>query len=217
MKLFIDTANVEEIKKINQWGVLEGVTTNPSLIAKEGRIFEEVIDEIAQILDGPISAEVLSLKSDQMIEEGEKLAKINQNIVIKIPFCEEGLIAIRDLSKKGIKTNCTLIFSPNQALLASKAGASYVSPFLGRLDDIGHNGLELVKIIREIYDYSNTSTEIIAASIRHPLHVIDAALSGADIATIPYKVFKQMLEHPLTDKGIEKFLADFEGTRRNNG
>lgn len=217
MKLFIDTANVEEIKKINKWGILEGVTTNPSLIAKEGRIFEEVIDEIAQIVSGPISAEVLSLEANEMIVEGEKLAGINENIVIKVPFCEEGLIAIREFSKRNIRTNCTLIFSANQALLAAKAGANFVSPFLGRLDDIGHNGLDLVRSIRQIYDKSSINTEIIAASIRHPLHVTNAALNGAHIATIPYKVFNQMLKHPLTDTGIEQFLNDFEGADKKNG
>lgn len=217
MKLFIDTANINEIKEINEWGVLEGVTTNPSLIAKEGKVFEEVIEEIASLLPGPISAEVISLDYTEMIEEGKELASINENIVIKVPFCEEGLKALKIFKQSNIKTNCTLIFSSNQALLAAKAGATYVSPFLGRLDDIGHKGLDLIEEIRGIYDYSDINTEIIAASIRHPLHVTEAALSGAHIATIPYKVFKQMLKHPLTDSGIKQFLQDFEGTRRKNG
>lgn len=217
MKLFIDSANLEEIREISQWGIIEGVTTNPSLIAKEGKVFEEIIEKITETVQGPISAEVLSLKSEEMIKEGKELASIDNNIVIKIPFCEEGLKAISQLNKEGIKCNCTLIFSSNQALLAAKAGAAYVSPFLGRLDDIGHEGIELINEIRSIFDFGKVDTEIIAASIRYPRHVIQAALAGSHIATIPYKVFKQMLNHPLTDSGIDKFIKDFEGTRRKNG
>lgn len=211
MKFFIDTANVEEIREIASWGILDGVTTNPSLIAKEGRDFKEVLNEIVQIVDGPISAEVISLQSEGMIKEALELAKINKNIVIKIPMTAEGLKAVSALSKEGIKTNVTLIFSANQALLAAKAGATFVSPFLGRLDDIGHYGMELVSKIVDIFDIYNIKTEVIAASIRHPQHVVEAAQVGSHIGTIPYKIFKQMLNHPLTDIGIEKFLSDWDG------
>lgn len=209
MKLFIDTANIDEIREINQWGVLSGVTTNPSLIAKEGRGLKEVIEEIASIVDGPISGEVISLDSGGMLKEARELAKIHPNIVIKIPMTEEGLKAVNILSKEGIKTNVTLVFSANQALLATKAGASFVSPFVGRLDDIGNEGMSLIEDISLIFHIYNIETEIIAASIRHPIHVLESAKSGADIATIPYEIFKQMLAHPLTDKGIEKFLEDY--------
>ncbi len=214
MKLFIDTANIEEIKEISQWGVLSGVTTNPSLIAKEGRNFEEVIHEIVSIVDGPISAEVVTEKAEDMVKDGLELAKIHDNIVIKIPMTDEGLKAIKLLSDKGIKTNCTLIFSANQALLAAKAGATFVSPFLGRLDDIGTNGMNIIDEVVQIFDIYALETEIIAASIRHPMHVTEAALLGAHISTIPYKVFKQMLHHPLTDQGIEKFNADWEKAKK---
>lgn len=210
MKLFIDTANVDEIKEIASWGILEGVTTNPSLIAKEGRIFKEVIKEITEIVDGPISAEVISLKAEEMVKEGEELATIHKNIVIKIPMTEEGLKAVKLLSSKSIKTNVTLIFSANQALMAAKAGATYVSPFLGRLDDIGHEGIQLVEEIVNIFHLYSIDTEVIAASIRHSLHVTEAAKAGSHIATIPYKIFKQMVKHPLTDNGIERFLQDWE-------
>jgi len=210
MKLFIDTANIEEIKEISQWGVLSGVTTNPSLIAKEGRNFEEVIQEIVSIVDGPISAEVVAEKAEDMVRDAVELAKIHQNIVIKIPMTAEGLKAIKVLSEKGIKTNCTLIFSSNQALLAARAGVTFVSPFVGRLDDIGTSGINLIREVSEIFDIYGLDTEIISASIRHPMHVTESALAGAHIATIPYKVFKQMLNHPLTDIGIEKFNADWE-------
>lgn len=210
MKFFIDTANVDEIKEINQWGILDGVTTNPSLIAKEGRNFVEVITEITSIVDGPISAEVISLNSDEMIKEARELAKINKNIVIKIPMTEEGLKAVSILSKEGIKTNVTLIFSATQALLAAKAGATYVSPFLGRLDDISSDGMILIEDIFDVFTNYGIDTEIIAASVRTPMHVLQITKCGADIATVPYKVFKQMLKHPLTDIGIEKFLADWE-------
>ncbi|KXB47543.1 hypothetical protein HMPREF3188_00513 [Tissierellia bacterium KA00581] len=213
MKFFIDTANVDEIKEINNWGVIDGVTTNPSLIAKEKRDFKQVIKEIASIVDGPISAEVISLDSKNMVNEARELAKINKNIVIKIPMTEEGLKAVNILSKENIKTNVTLVFSATQALLASKAGASYVSPFLGRLDDISTDGMNLIEDICQIFSIYDIDTQIIAASVRTPMHVLQIAKSGADIATVPYKVFKQMLKHPLTDIGIEKFLKDWESVK----
>lgn len=210
MKLFIDTANLDEIKEINSWGVICGVTTNPSLIAKEGRDFKEVVGEIADIVDGPISAEVISLETEGMLEEARDLAKIHENIIIKVPMTKEGLKAVKILDSEGIKTNVTLIFSANQALLAAKSGASYVSPFIGRLDDIGNQGVDIIEDIAQIFDIHNIHSEIIAASIRHPIHVLDAAKAGSHIATIPYKVFLQMLKHPLTDIGIEKFLNDWK-------
>lgn len=213
MKFFIDTANIDEIREVASWGILDGVTTNPSLIAKEGRVFEEVIKEISEIVDGPISAEVISEDHEGMLKEAFELAKIHENIVIKLPMTKEGLKACKALSEKGIKTNVTLIFSANQALLAAKAGATFVSPFLGRLDDIGFDGMDLVRQIADIFMNYDIETEIIAASVRHPLHVTQVAESGADIATIPYKVFNQMLKHPLTDIGIEKFLKDWEGVK----
>jgi len=213
MKFFIDTANVDEIREISKWGILDGVTTNPSLIVKEGRDFVEVITEITSIVDGPISAEVISLEAEGMIKEARELCKINKNIVIKIPMTEEGLKAVNVLSKDGIKTNVTLIFSATQALLAAKAGATYVSPFLGRLDDISSEGMILIEDIFEVFSNYAISTEIIAASVRTPMHVLQIAKSGADIATVPYKVFKQMLKHPLTDIGIEKFLKDWESVK----
>ena len=216
MKIFIDTANVEDIRKASKLGILSGVTTNPSLIAKEGRDLKEVIEEICSIVDGPISAEVISLESDKMIEEGRELAKLHKNIVIKIPMCEEGLKAVSVLSKEGIRTNVTLIFSPLQALLAARAGASFVSPFLGRLDDIGNPGIDVVSEISELFSIHGIETEIIAASIRNPMHVLDVAMAGANIATIPYKVIIQMIKHPLTDIGIEKFTKDYESSKRNN-
>ena len=211
MKLFIDTANVTDIRKANELGVICGVTTNPSLIAKEGLVFEEVIKEISSIVDGPISAEVITLEASKMVEEGTALAQIHPNIVIKIPMCEEGLKATKQLTKKGIKTNVTLISSAQQALLAARAGATYVSPFIGRLDDIGFNGMSLIEDTAEIFEIHGISTEIIAASVRHPIHVLEAAKAGAHIATIPYSVITQMIHHPLTSSGIEKFLADWEG------
>ncbi|MGL4308047.1 fructose-6-phosphate aldolase [Cetobacterium sp. SF1] len=209
MKLFIDTANVEEIKKAARMGCIAGVTTNPSLIAKEGRDFKEVVEEICSIVDGPISAEVISLVAEEMIKEGIELAKIHKNIVIKLPITADGLEACRALTEKGIKTNVTLIFTANQALMAARAGATYVSPFLGRLDDIGVNGIDLIEEIADIFAIHGLETEIIAASIRNPLHSKEAARAGANIATIPYKVLTKMLEHPLTDAGIEKFLSDW--------
>lgn len=213
MKLFIDTANVEEIRKANEMGVVCGVTTNPSLIAKEGRDFKEVVKEITEIVDGPISAEVISLEADGMIAEALELSKIHKNIVIKIPMTPEGLKAVKALSKKGIKTNVTLIFSAGQALLAARAGASYVSPFAGRLDDIGMDGISLISEIAEIFNIHGIETEIIAASIRNQMHVTDAAVAGSNIATVPYKVIMEMTKHPLTDTGIEKFMKDWEGVK----
>lgn len=211
MKLFIDTANTEEIREINEWGVICGVTTNPSLIAKEGRNFKEVVKEITDIVDGPISAEVVSLEKEGMLSEARDLAKIHPNIIIKVPMTKEGLKVVKVLSKEGIKTNVTLVFSANQALLAARAGASYVSPFVGRLDDISNEGLYIIEDIVQVFDLHGVDTEIIAASIRHPIHVLDAAKAGSHIATIPYKVFTQMLKHPLTDIGIERFLKDWQG------
>ena len=210
MRLFVDTANVEEIKEAESLGVICGVTTNPSLIAKEGRDFVEVVKEITSIVDGPISAEVISLEHEKMVEEALELAQIHKNIVIKIPMCAEGLKAVKILSAKKIKTNVTLIFSAAQALLAARAGATYVSPFLGRLDDIGSEGMILIRDIADIFAVHGIETEIIAASIRNPIHVIEAAKAGCDIATVPYKVIVQMINHPLTEKGIERFLKDWE-------
>jgi transaldolase len=206
---FIDTANIEEIKEASEWGIISGVTTNPSLIAKEGRDFKQVVKEISEIVDGPISAEVISLKADEMIAEARDLAQIHPNIVIKIPMCLEGLKAVKVLSSEDILTNVTLIFSANQALMAAHAGATFVSPFIGRLDDISQDGMELIRDVVDIFEIHGIETEIIAASIRHPIHVTQAALAGADIATIPYKIFKQMANHPLTSQGIDKFLADW--------
>ena len=211
MRFFIDTANIEEIKEANELGVICGVTTNPSLIAKEGRDFIEVVKEISTIVDGPISAEVISLDHKGMVEEADKLSKIHKNIVIKLPMTLEGLKATKILSQKGIKTNVTLIFSATQALLAARAGATYVSPFVGRLDDLGQDGLSLIEEIVDIFNVNAIETEIIVASVRNPIHVAQAARMGADIATVPYKVITQMTKHPLTDKGIENFLKDWEG------
>ncbi|WP_300381579.1 fructose-6-phosphate aldolase [Clostridium sp.] len=211
MKFFIDTANIEEIKKANDMGVICGVTTNPSLIAKEGRDFKQVISEIASIVDGPISGEVKATTTDAkgMIEEGIEIAAIHPNMIVKIPMTTEGLKACKVLSEKGIKTNLTLVFSAPQALLAARAGATYVSPFLGRLDDISTPGIDLINTITQIFKTHNLKTEIICASVRNPIHVIDCALAGADIATVPYNVIEQMTKHPLTDQGIEKFKQDY--------
>jgi transaldolase len=210
MLFFIDTANIEEIKEAQSLGVLSGVTTNPSLVAKEkGVTFEERLKEITSIVSGSVSAEVISTKAEEMIKEGQELAKIAPNITIKVPMTPDGLKAVKKFSELGIHTNVTLIFNANQALLAARAGATYVSPFLGRLDDIGHNGLNLISEISQIFDIHGIDTKIIAASIRHPQHVTEAALRGAHIATIPYKVLMQLFKHPLTDQGIEKFLADW--------
>ena len=212
MKFFIDTANVEEIKKANDMGIICGVTTNPSLIAKEGRDFKEVIKEIANIVDGPISGEVKATTkdSDSMVKEGREIAAIHPNMIVKIPMTDEGLKAVKILSKENIKTNVTLIFNSTQALFAARGGATYVSPFLGRLDDIATPGIELIKSIAEIFAIHDIETKIIAASVRHPIHVIECALAGADIATVPYDVFGKCIKHPLTDSGIAKFEKDYK-------
>lgn len=210
MKFFIDTADVKEIREAHELGLVDGVTTNPSLIAKSGRKFKDVIKEIVSIVDGPISAEVISLDAPGMIKEAKELVKIHKNIVIKLPMTPEGLKACKALTDKGIKTNVTLIFTPMQALLAAKAGASYVSPFVGRLDDISQDGMGIIEEIRTIFDNYGYMAEIIVASVRNPIHVLDSALIGADIATIPYSVMIQLAKHPLTDAGIEKFLKDWE-------
>ncbi|WNS75300.1 fructose-6-phosphate aldolase [Bacillus sp. DTU_2020_1000418_1_SI_GHA_SEK_038] len=210
MKFFIDTANMDEIKEAHALGILDGVTTNPSLVAKEKNVsFHDRLKEITELVPGSVSAEVIALDAEGMIKEGRELAAIAPNITVKVPMTPDGLKAVHTFSKEGIKTNVTLIFSANQALLAARAGATYVSPFLGRLDDIGHNGLDLISTIAEIFAIHDIKTEIIAASIRHPQHVTDAALRGAHISTIPYKVIMQLFKHPLTDKGIEAFLADW--------
>jgi len=210
MKFFIDTANVEEIRKASEWGLVDGVTTNPSLVAREGRQFEEVIKEICSIVNGPVSAEAVSMDAEGLVAEGHALAEIHENIVVKIPMTLEGLKATKILFKDGIKTNVTLVFSPSQALLAAKAGATYVSPFVGRLDDISITGMDLVAQILDIYENYGYKSEVIVASVRHPLHVVEAAGMGAHVATIPFKVLEQLSRHPLTDSGIEKFLKDWE-------
>ena len=210
MKFFIDTANVDEIKKALALGMVDGVTTNPSLVSKEARPFPDILKEICSLVEGPVSAEVIGLEVGGMVREARELVKIADNIVIKIPMLEEGLKAVRLLSAEGIKTNVTLVFSTAQALLAAKAGATFVSPFVGRLDDIGQSGMELISDIMSIYRNYGFTTEIIVASVRHPMHVLDAARIGADIATIPYKVIAQLAKHPLTDRGIQQFLADWE-------
>ncbi|MEG6617441.1 fructose-6-phosphate aldolase [Peptococcaceae bacterium 1198_IL3148] len=209
MKLFLDTANIDEIREAYQLGVISGVTTNPSLIAKEGRDFTQVVKEITDIVDGPISAEAVSLEADQMLAEARELAQIHTNIVVKLPMTANGLKVTKACHREGIKTNVTLVFSANQALLAALAGATYVSPFVGRVDDTGHDGMELIADIMKIFENYSIETEVIAASIRHPLHVLQAAKIGADIATIPPQVLKQMINHPLTGIGIDKFLADW--------
>jgi transaldolase len=209
MKIFLDTANVEEIKKINEFGILDGVTTNPTLLSKEGDEPIKVIKKICKIVNGPVSVEVISTTADEMVNEAKEIAKIDKKIVVKIPMTPDGLKAVKTLSANGIKTNMTLIFSPLQALLAMKAGASFVSPFIGRLDDISHYGMEIVSDICKIIENYRFKTEVIVASIRHPIHVLEAALNGAHIATIPYKVLEQMFKHPLTDIGLDKFLKDW--------
>jgi len=210
MKFFIDTANLEEIRKANELGLLDGVTTNPSLISKEGREFKPLIKEICDVVDGPVSAEVISTDADGMVKEARELSKLADNIVVKIPLIKEGLKAVKILSVEGVKVNVTLCFSAVQALMAAKAGATYISPFVGRLDDIGHIGMEIVEQILSIYENYGYDTEVIVASIRNPLHVLDTALMGADIATIPFKVMEQLIRHPLTDIGLERFLADWK-------
>jgi transaldolase len=214
MKIFLDTANVEEIREIQSWGILDGVTTNPSLVAREGRDFHEALKEICGIVKGPVSAEVVSLTAEEMIPEGRTLARLDDNIVVKIPIIKEGLKAIKALSSEGIRINTTLIFSAPQALLAAKAGAAYVSPFLGRLDDIGHSGMDLIRDIRMIFDNFEYTCEILAASIRSPMHVVEAARLGADVGTMPYSVLQALLKHPLTDSGLQKFLKDWEKVPR---
>ncbi|GAV25262.1 fructose-6-phosphate aldolase [Carboxydothermus islandicus] len=214
MEIFLDTANIEEIKKGASLGIISGVTTNPSLIAREGRDLKEVVMEIAGLIDGPISAEVISLEYEGMVKEAEELSKLHPNITIKIPMTWDGVRAVKTLSQKGIKTNVTLVFSANQALLAALAGATFVSPFVGRLDDTGHDGVYLIEEIKAIYENYNFKTKIIAASIRHPLHVTQVAKAGADIATVPFKVLTQMFAHPQTKEGIEKFLADWQAMKR---
>ena len=210
MKFFIDTADIDEIRDAASYGILDGVTTNPSLIAKEGRDFHTVLKEIVSIVNGPISAEVTATDVDGMLEEAKVLAAIHPNIVIKLPLIESGLKACKRLTDDGIKTNVTLCFSPSQALFAAKAGATYISPFVGRLDDISHDGMDLIHQIRAIYDNYGFATEILSASIRHPMHVVQSALAGADVATIPHKVIAQLIKHPLTDIGQEKFMADWK-------
>jgi len=210
MKIFIDTANIEEIKKANDWGVIDGVTTNPSLVAKEGREFEELAREIMNIVNGPISVEVISTNAEGMVKEAVELSEWSPNTVVKIPMIPEGLKAVKILSAKGIKTNVTLVFSVNQALLAAKAGAIYVSPFIGRLDDIGHDGMQIVREMVDVFNTYSFKTEVIVASIRHPLHVIEAAKAGAHVATVPFKVIEKMFRHPLTDIGLGRFLDDWE-------
>ncbi len=214
MKIFLDTANFEEIKEAASWGILDGVTTNPTLLSKEKEDYKTLLKKICEVVDGPISAEVISLDPEGMVKEAEELVKIGKNIVIKVPISKDGLKAIRMLSDKGIKTNCTLIFAPIQALLAAKAGASFVSPFVGRLDDASHMGMDLVGQIVRIFDNYVIDTEIIVASIRNPLHVVEAALLGADISTMPFKVLQQLVKHPLTDVGIKNFLADWEKVKK---
>ena len=212
MKFFIDTANIDEIRDAATLGVIDGVTTNPSLIAKEGKKLEDVIGEICALVDGPISGEIkaTTTKWQDMVEEGKEIAKFHKNMVVKIPMTKDGIIATKELTKLGIKTNVTLVFSVNQALLAAKAGATFVSPFVGRLDDISEDGIQLIYDIVDVFTNYDITTEIIAASIRHPLHVVECAKAGADIATIPYKVLMQMVKHPLTDQGIEKFVNDYK-------
>ncbi len=209
MKFFIDTANIDEIKEAEAMGILDGVTTNPSLIARESGDFKEILTEITKIVDGPISGEVVALDYDGMMKEAKELAAIHENIVVKIPLIKEGIKAVKSLTSMGIKTNVTLCFSPAQAILAAKAGATYISPFVGRLDDISHVGMDLVEQIAQIYANYEYETEIIVASIRNPLHIIESGLIGADIVTVPLKVIEQLFKHPLTDNGIEKFLADW--------
>lgn len=210
MKFFIDTADVNEIREARELGILDGVTTNPSLVKKSGRPFKEVAREICELVDGPVSLEVTAVDCEGMLREASELAAYGDNVVIKLPLIAEGLKACKRLTEQGVKTNVTLCFSPVQALLAAKAGASYISPFVGRLDDIGQNGMEIIPQIRQIYDNYGFDTEILVASIRHPMHVLDAALAGADVSTIPFKVFNQLVQHPLTDKGLAQFLKDWK-------
>jgi len=210
MQFFLDTGNVDEIRQALEWGILDGVTTNPTLIAKTGRPFMEVVKEILQLVDGPVSLETVSRDAKGMVEEGRKLAELGDNVVVKIPMTPEGMIAVQELESEGIPTNVTLVFSPTQALIAAKAGATFVSPFVGRLDDISSEGMKLIRDIKIIFDNYDYDTQIIVASVRHPMHVLEAALIGADICTMPFEVMKKLFQHPLTDKGIELFLKDWE-------
>jgi len=210
MQFFLDTGNVDEIKQALEWGILDGVTTNPTLIAKTGRPFMEVVKEILQLVDGPVSLETVSRDAKGMVEEGRKLAELGDNVVVKIPMTPEGIIAVQELESEGIPTNVTLVFSPTQALIAAKAGATFVSPFVGRLDDVSSDGMKLIRDVKTIYDNYDFDTQIIVASVRHPMHVLEAALIGADICTMPFEVMKKLFQHPLTDKGIELFLKDWE-------
>ncbi len=210
MKFFIDTANIDEIKEAASFGMVDGVTTNPSLVAKEGKDFKQLLNEIVEVVDGPISAEVVSTNYEGMMKEARELAAIHKNIVVKIPLIKEGLKAVKSLTEEGIKTNVTLCFSPTQALMAAKAGATYISPFVGRLDDISHDGMQLIEQIIQIYDNYGFETEVLVASVRHPMHVVQAALMGADVATIPFSVIDKLFNHPLTTKGLDKFLSDWK-------
>ena len=210
MKFFIDTANIKQIKEAASYGLLDGVTTNPSLVAKEGKNFRELLDEILKIVDGPISAEVVSTDYEGIMKEAHDLSKIHKNIVVKVPLIKEGIKAVKSLSEEGIKTNVTLCFSASQALLAAKAGATYISPFVGRLDDISHVGMDLIQQIVQIYSNYDYKTQVLVASIRSPLHLVDAALMGADVATMPFDVIEKLFKHPLTDMGLEKFLSDWK-------
>lgn len=214
MKIFVDTADLDEIRELASWGIIDGATTNPTLVAKSGRSFKEVVDEIFDIVDGPISLEAVSTKAEDIIKEARELSKIHKNVAVKIPINPEGLKAVKVLSKEGIKTNVTLVFSANQALLAAKAGATYVSPFIGRLDDIGQEGMQIVEEIIDIFTNYDIKTEVIVASIRHPIHVIEAARLGADIATVPPGVIRKMVKHSLTDAGIENFLKDWKKVKK---
>ncbi len=214
MKFFIDTANIAQIKEAASYGLLDGVTTNPSLVAKEGTNFIELLNEIVKIVDGPISAEVIATDCEGILKEAEELVKIHKNIVIKVPLIKEGIKAVKILSSKGIKTNVTLCFSPMQALLAAKAGATYISPFVGRLDDISTNGMDLIKQIVTIYKNYGYTTQVLVASVRHPLHIVEAAMMGADVCTIPFDVIERLFKHPLTDLGLEKFLSDWNKTNK---
>lgn len=209
MKFFLDTANLDEIREAATWGVLDGITTNPSLVSKEGRDFKDLIREICKIVDGPVSAEVVSTTKEEMVEEGRELSHLHRNVVVKIPLIVEGLKAVKALSREGVKTNVTLCFSANQALLAAKAGATYISPFIGRLDDVSQDGMTLIRDIKTIYSNYGFQTQILTASVRHPLHVLEAAKAGSDVATIPFKVLEQIVKHPLTDIGLKRFLADW--------
>ena len=213
MKLFIDTANVAEITEAASWGILDGVTTNPSLVAKEGRVYRDLVAEICRIVPGPVSAEVIATDAEGMEREGRDLAAIAENVVVKLPITREGLKVCARFAEEGIPTNLTLCFSPAQALLVAKAGATYVSPFVGRLDDIGHDGMQLIREIVQIYDAYEFATQVLVASVRHPQHVVEAALAGADVATVPYKILEQLFNHPLTDSGIQRFLSDFRAAK----